>query len=220
MNKYAEVICVAGLLTILSTASAIASNVSKSEKSQYHSAFVGFDKDAVQSGVSLTSRVCEGSLAQISVEDLSKNIKTDSILEDSSAIATPASGIASQKSTTDAAKASFWWAADQFDPFNGKLIQNWVASSQKEQIDMTVDWQLWTLLDYFGRYRFVNQFGTVARKHGYNLIVFDRQNRCLASYKYNAGIRPPKWELNLENYGEDSLQVEPLRKFNEFQPQL
>ena len=187
MNKYDEVIYLAGLLTILSTTSAIASD--------------------------LTNRVCESSLAQISIENTSKNTKANNILENTAAIA-------SQKSTPDAAKASFWWAAEQFDPFNGKLVQNWVASSQKEQIDMTVDWQLWTLLDYFDRYRLVNQFGTVARKHGYSLIIFDRQNRCLASYKYNASIRPPKWELNLENYGEDSLQVEPLQRFDEFQSQL
>ena len=188
MNKYDEVIYLAGLLTILSTTSAIASET-------------------------LTNRLCEESLAQISIEDSSKNTKANNILE-------YADAIASQKSTPDAAKASFWWAAEQFDPFNGKLVQNWIASSQKQQIDMIVDWQLWTLLDYFDRYRFVNQFGTVARKYGYSLIIFNQQNRCLASYKYNPSIRPPKWELNLENYGEDSLQVEPLQKFYELRPQL
>ena len=182
MNKYDEIIYLAGLLTIMSTTSAIASD--------------------------RRNHVCEGFSAKISIEDSSKNTKANN-LENTSAIA-------SRKSTPDAAKASFWWAAEQFDPFNGKLVQNWVASSQKEQINMTVDWQLWTLLDYFDRYRLVNQFGTVARKHGYSLIIFDRQNRCLASYKYNASIRPPKWELNLENYGEDSLQVEPLQRFDEF----
>ena len=186
MNKYDEVIYLAGLLTIMNTTSAIASD--------------------------LTNRVCGGSSVQISIEDSSKNKKANNVLD-------RASAIASQKSTSDAAKASFWWAAEQFDPFNGKLVQNWVASSQKQQLDMTVDWQLWTLLDYFDRYRLVNQFGTVARKYGYSLIVFDGQNRCLASYKYNPSIRPPKWELNLENYGEDSLQVEPLQ-INELKPQL
>ena len=187
MNKYDEVIYLAGLLTILSTTSAIAND--------------------------FTDRVCEESLAQISIEDSSKNTKDNNIL-------IQADAMASQKSTSDAAKASFWWAAEQFDPFNGKLVQNWVASSQKEQIDMTVDRQLWTLLDYFDRYRFVNQFGTVARKYGYSLIIFDRQNRCLGSYKYNHNIKPPKWELNLDNYGEDSLQVEPIPRFNKLKPEL
>lgn len=195
MKKYDEIIYLAGLLTVLTTTSAIANE-------------------------SFTNRGCQGSSVQISIEDSPKNTKANNILENADAIATPAEGIASQKSTPDAAKASLWWAAEQFDPFNGKLVENWVASSQKEQIDMIVDWQLWTLLDYFDRYRFVNQFGTVARKYGYSLIIFDRQNRCLANYKYNASIRPPKWELNLENYGEDSLQVEPLQRFEELKPQL
>lgn len=188
MNKYDEIICIAGLLTIFNTTGAIASET-------------------------LTNRVCQGSLTKISIEDSPKNTKANNILNH-------AEGIASQKYSSDTAKASFWWAAEQFDPFDGKLVQNWVASSQKHQIEMIVDWQLWTLLDYFDRYRFVNQFGTVARKYGYSLTIFDRQNRCLANYKYNASIKPPKWELNLDNYGEDSLQVEPLQRFDEFKPQL
>ena len=186
MNKYYRLIYLVGLLTILNTSSIAASKT-------------------------LVSRDCPESLVKISVEDLPKTSKTNSILDYSNAIA-------EGKSTSDAAKASFWWAAEQFDPFNGKLVQNWVASPYKRQIDMTVDWQLWNLLDYFDRYRFVNQFGTVARNYGYSLNVFNQQNLCLASYKYNTDTRPPKWELNLEDYGEDSLQVEPLQRFNELKP--
>lgn len=162
---------------------------------------------SVTASKTLVSRDCQKSLVPISIEDLPRNTKANNILDYSDAIA-------EQKSNSDAAKASFWWAAEQFDPFNGKLVQDWVASSYKRQIDMTVDRQLWTLLDYFDRYRFVNQFGTVARNYGYSLNVFDRKHLCLASYKYNTNIKPPKWELNLENYGEDSLQVEPLQRFN------
>ena len=188
MNKYHRVIYLAGLLTILNAASAVANET-------------------------LRNRICQQSSVQISIEDLSNNTKANNILDYSSAIASP-------KSTSDAAKASFWWAAEQFDPFNGKLVQNWDASSQQQQIYLTVDWQLWSLLDYFDRYRLVNQFGAVARKYGYSLNIFDRQNRCLANYQYNADLNPPKWELNLENYGEDSLQVEPLQRFDELKSQL
>jgi len=117
--------------------------------------------------------------------------------------------IASTKTTPDMNISSFWWAALQFDPFGGKLIQNWLAYPQKQQINLVVNWKLWTLLDYFGRYRFVNQFGTVARKHGYSLNIFNQKNQCLASYKYNPSSIPPKWELNLEKLGRDSLPIEP-----------
>jgi hypothetical protein len=117
--------------------------------------------------------------------------------------------VASTKTTPNATQYSFWWAALQFDPFDGKLVQNWFAYPQKQQINLIVNWQLWTLLDYFGRYRFVNQFGTVARKYGYSLNIFNQKDQCLASYKYNSTSIPPKWELNLEQSGRSSLPIEP-----------
>ena len=117
--------------------------------------------------------------------------------------------VASTKAAPDITQSSFWWAALQFDPFDGKLIQNWLAYPQKQQINLIVNWQLWNLLDYFGRYRFVNQFGTVARKYGYSLNIFNQKDQCLASYKYNSTTIPPKWELNLEELGRGSLPIEP-----------
>ena len=106
----------------------------------------------------------------------------------------------------------FWWAAEQFDPFGGKLIQNWLTYPKKQQVNLVVNWQLWTLLDYLGRYRFVNQFGTVARRYGYSLNVFNQKEQCLATYQYNTLSNPPKWELNLETLGQDSLQVKPSKE--------
>lgn len=110
-------------------------------------------------------------------------------------------------SDTDTTQASFWWAIKQFDPFGGKLVKNWLTHPQQQEIDLVVNWQLWTLLDYLGRYRFVNQFGTVARKYGYSLKIFNQKEQCLATYKYNSVSNPPKWELYLEKLGQDSLQI-------------
>ena len=107
---------------------------------------------------------------------------------------------------------SIWWAAEQFDPFDGKLIQDWLTHSQKQQLNLTVNLQLWSLLDYFGRYRFVNQFGTVARKYGYSLNIMNQKQQCLATYKYNPVSQPPKWELKLQQLGEDSLQLDKPKK--------
>lgn len=104
---------------------------------------------------------------------------------------------------------SLWWAREQFDPFGGRLINDWLTYPQIKQIDLTVNWQLWTLLDYLGRYRFINQFGTVAREYGYSLRIFNQQQQCLALYEYNNRTNPPKWEITIEGLGEDSLQVEP-----------
>ncbi len=105
---------------------------------------------------------------------------------------------------------SLWWAREQFDPFGGKLINNWLAHPQIKQIDLTVNWQLWTLLDYLGRYRFLNQFGTVAREYGYDLRIFDQQQQCLGIYEYNPTSNPPKWEIKLDNSGQEGLQVKPI----------
>ena len=107
------------------------------------------------------------------------------------------------------AAPSLWWAREQFDPFGGRLINDWLTYPQIKQIDLTVNWQLWTLLDYLGRYRFINQFGTVAREHGYSLRIFNQQQQCLAIYEYSDRTNPPKWEITIEGLGEDSLQVEP-----------
>ena len=107
---------------------------------------------------------------------------------------------------------SIWWAVQQFDPFGGNLIQDWLTHPQQQQINLTVNLQLWTLLDYFGRYRFVNQFGTVTRKYGYDLNIVNKKEQCLATYKYNSISQPPKWELHLQKLGRDSLQVDEPEK--------
>ncbi|WP_150109025.1 hypothetical protein [Stanieria cyanosphaera] len=104
---------------------------------------------------------------------------------------------------------SLWWAREQFDPFNGRLINHWLASPQTKQINLIVNWQLWTLLDYLERYRLINQFGTVVREYGYNLRIFNQQKQCLATYEYNPHSNPPKWDIHLEQSNQDSLQIEP-----------
>jgi len=104
---------------------------------------------------------------------------------------------------------SLWWAREQFDPFGGRLIDDWLEDHQLKQIDLVVNWQLWTLLDYLDRYRLINQLGTVAREYDYNLRIINQQKQCLATYQYKAESNPPKWEINLDGLGQDSFQVEP-----------
>ncbi len=103
---------------------------------------------------------------------------------------------------------SLWWAKEQFDPFNGRLIVNWFAYPRPKQIDLVVNWQLWTILDYLQRYRLIAKIGTVAREYGYTLRVFNQQKQCLATYKYNSYSNPPKWEIDFPQSDEDSLQIE------------
>ncbi len=51
---------------------------------------------------------------------------------------------------------------------------------------LIVNRQLWSLLDYMERYQFVNRFGNVANKYGYNMRVCNRQGNALAVYSCNA----------------------------------
>ncbi len=104
---------------------------------------------------------------------------------------------------------NFWWVIEQFDPFEGKLVESWSSHSQVKEISLIVNLRLWTLMDYLGRYSFVNQFGSTARNYGYSLNIFSTQKQRLATYKYNSVTNPPKWEINLERLGKDSLRLSP-----------
>ncbi|GAB4538754.1 MAG: hypothetical protein Tsb0014_28600 [Pleurocapsa sp.] len=146
-------------------------------------------------------------IATNSCDNLSQQV---SFVKESSK--SPNSGIESESTEEQKqTRPSFWWATEQFDPFGGRLVEKWLTDSKLQQIDLVVNWQLWGLLDYLGRYRFVNQFGTVARKYGYDLNIFNQKQQCLASYKYNDQSNPPKWEINFEQWGKDSLQIESLQ---------
>jgi hypothetical protein len=104
---------------------------------------------------------------------------------------------------------SFWWAKEQFDEFDGKLINNWIAYKDKKRVDLVVNNQLWSLLDYMGRYRFVNKFGTVARyNYQYDVRVFNQQAALEATYTCNYASTPPDCTIRIFNsFGQDSLPV-------------
>ena len=108
---------------------------------------------------------------------------------------------------------SLWWAKEQFDIYGGKLITNWFAYPEKQQIDLVVNRQLWTLLNYLGRYRLVNEFGTVAREYGYTLRIFNQYQKCLATYQYNINSVPPKWEIKFDPSVQDGLQINTQSTF-------
>ena len=120
MNKQAEVIYLAGLLAILGTELAIA------ELAVCQTCPTNIGKIATTTA----NRICEQSSMQISINGLQRNDKANDILNYTDTIA-------SEQSASDAAQASFWWAAEQFDPFQGKLVEDWNASAQKRQIDLT-----------------------------------------------------------------------------------
>ncbi len=79
-----------------------------------------------------------------------------------------------------------------------KIFEGWLvcpsSNSDRSRIDLVVNGQLWSVLDYFDRYELVQQFGISSdrpdakSRSGYNLRVFNRQGRSLGSYTCNAPV--------------------------------
>lgn len=115
---------------------------------------------------------------------------------------------ASAVSLTDLTNPSLWWAEEQLNEFNGKLIQNWIAYRDKNRVDLVVNRQLWTLLDYLGRYSFVSRYGGVARDYQYNVRVFNERAALLATYTCNYSTSPAACDLKVfDSFGQDRLPV-------------
>jgi hypothetical protein len=87
------------------------------------------------------------------------------------------------------AQPSLWLNRDVFAfraRFSSKLFENWLVcpslNSDRGRIDLVVNGQLWSLLDYFERYELLQQFGHGSDqpdqqfRSGYNLRIFSRQN--------------------------------------------
>ena len=86
---------------------------------------------------------------------------------------------------------SLWWAQQNSEK---KLLDNWIAypASEKEpaRVDLIVNQQIWSLLEYIERYDFVNRLGSAARNFGYNVRVFNYQKEPLATYTCNFSTSP------------------------------
>ncbi len=97
---------------------------------------------------------------------------------------------------------SLWWAKENSE---NKLLDNWIAypatDNQSARVDLVVNQQIWSLLDYLERYDFVNRLGNVARNYGYNIRVFNYQQERLATYTCNFNTSPEfcRIELNSQN---------------------
>jgi len=93
-----------------------------------------------------------------------------------------------------------WWAKETAE---NKLLDNWIAypASAKEsaRVDLIVNQQVWSLLDYLERYNFVNRLGTAARKDNYNLRVFNYQEELLATYTCNFSISQPVCNIQMSS---------------------
>ena len=83
---------------------------------------------------------------------------------------------------------SLWWLQAQTandEAYGSKLLANWLAypnnGNRPGRVDLVVNRQFWSLLDYLDRYAFIHLFGEAARDYGYNVRVFDGQATLLGA---------------------------------------
>ncbi|MEL6815775.1 MAG: hypothetical protein AAFP03_13325 [Cyanobacteria bacterium J06598_3] len=91
-------------------------------------------------------------------------------------------GASTQPSSDQISSPNLFWIRDQVDRRYGRnrLVEQWQAyqvvstpdARPLSYVDVVVNEQLWSLLNYFQRYAFVLQFGTAAKSYGYHLRVF------------------------------------------------
>ncbi|BAY18949.1 hypothetical protein NIES2109_52350 [Nostoc sp. HK-01] len=91
-----------------------------------------------------------------------------------------------------------------------KLLDNWIAypanATAPGRVDVIVNQQVWSILDYLERYSFVNRLGNVARKDVYNLRVFNYQQELLGSYTCNFQINPTLCRIQINSLNRLGLQ--------------
>ncbi|NJL89098.1 MAG: hypothetical protein HC916_04300 [Coleofasciculaceae cyanobacterium SM2_1_6] len=71
---------------------------------------------------------------------------------------------------------SLWWVRDQF---GRQIVINWLIYPQEKRIDLVVDRQIWSFINYIEKYSLINHFAINAREYGYNLRIFNDQQLLL-----------------------------------------
>ena len=95
---------------------------------------------------------------------------------------------------------SLWWAKENSE---NKLLDNWIAypaeGTQPARVDVVVNQQFWSILDYLERYNFVNRVGNLARNYNYNIRVFNYQQERLATYTCNFNTSPTLCRIDIDS---------------------
>lgn len=95
---------------------------------------------------------------------------------------------ATRISLTQLSVPSLWWLQEQIaneDAYGSNFLENWLAypnnGNRPGRVDLVVNRQSWSLLDYLDRYAFIHTFGKAARDYGYDMRVFDGQATLLGA---------------------------------------
>lgn len=102
---------------------------------------------------------------------------------------------------------SLWWTKANAE---NKLLDNWIAYPPTDQepgrVDVIVNQQIWSLLDYLERYNFVNRVGSLTTKSRYNVRVFNYQQEYLAAYTCNFNVSPVVCNISMNRQSRGGLR--------------
>jgi hypothetical protein len=102
---------------------------------------------------------------------------------------------------------SLWLAKDNSQY---RLLDNWIAypasPTEPARVDLIINQQVWSTLDYLQRYDFVNRMGSTARTYKYNIRVFNYQQERLATYTCNFELSPPLCNVQMGGQNRFSLR--------------
>jgi hypothetical protein len=107
---------------------------------------------------------------------------------------------------------SFWWMRDQLDK-NKKLVSNWVAYPKHKYVDILVNSQLWSNLDEGLRYSFVNRYGLVASRKGYNVRIFNwrfSKEKPIAAYTCSPKPTERRCQIHWQDNNQRIINVNTL----------
>lgn len=114
---------------------------------------------------------------------------------------------ATQTSPDQAVNYQLWWLKDQLEQLEKGLLVSWLVDAPNQRLDIIVDRQLWSQLNYLQRYRFVYHLGNVAREKHYNLRIFNQQNKCLVTYHCHFEKSPVTCAMTFESPVESRFQI-------------
>jgi hypothetical protein len=121
-------------------------------------------------------------------------------------------------------QSELWWTKEQIESElrSSKLISRWALSTDSPNplassltspltspsapgpatLDVTINSQVWSLLDYFGRYEFANTLGIKAHELGYGLRIMSDRGLLLGQYRCVTIAPPSQCRVQLDSVGQ------------------
>jgi hypothetical protein len=121
-------------------------------------------------------------------------------------------------------QSELWWTKEQIEAElkSSKLISRWALSTDSPSLlasplapgpatlDVTINSQVWSVLDYFGRYEFANTLGIKAYDLGYGLRIMSDRGLFLGQYRCATIAPPSQCRVQLDSVGQRGFRNRSL----------